>query len=139
MDDYDLIVLIPWGIFGVAFVLLCVWLQVSSRRTRRDQPPPARRGAAATAEPADGHDATLPSQESVPGCSQDRRHQRAGAAPLDHGEHPGSTSPVVADARIPGERHPAPGPRTSATTGRVMAVVAVSAPGRPNRRPAWRG
>lgn len=103
MDDYDLIVLIPWGIFGIAFILLCVWLQVSSRRSQRDQAPPARRGAAATAEPADGHDAALPGQERVPGGNQDGRHQRAGAVPLDHGEHPSSTSPAVADARIPGE------------------------------------
>jgi hypothetical protein len=111
MKDYDLIVLIPWGIFGIAFIVLCVWLQVSSRRSQRDQAPPARRGAAASAEPADGHDAALPGQERVPGCHQDGRHQRAGAAPLDHGEHPSSTSLAVADARIPGGPHPASGPR----------------------------
>jgi len=93
MNDYDLIVLIPWGIFGIAFIFLCVWLQISSRRSQLDQAPPARRGAGASAEPADGHDAALPGQERVPCCNQDGRRPRVGAAPLDHGEHPQQHQP----------------------------------------------
>jgi hypothetical protein len=133
MDGYDLIVLIPWGIFGIAFILLCVWLQVSSRRSQRDQAPPARRGAAATAELADGHDAALPGQERVPvGTSgPGLRRSITVSTPV--------APAAVADARIPSEPCLAPGPRASAKADRVLAVVAVSAPGGPNRRPAWRG
>jgi hypothetical protein len=138
MNDYDLMVLIPWGSFGIAFIFLCVWLQISSRRSRRDQALPARRGAGAGAEPA----ATMP---LCPARSVRRVATRTGCTrglglrrPVTV-TTPSSTSPAVADASIPGWPYPAPGSRTGANTGRVMAVVAVSAPGRPNWRPAWRG
>ncbi len=139
MNDYDLMVLIPWGIFGIAFIFVCVWLQISSRQSQRDQAPPARRGAGASAEPADGHDAALPGQERVPGCNQDGRRPRAGAAPLDHGEHPTAAPARSRGREDPRRALPGAGSAGPANTSRVMAVVAVSAPGRPNRRPASRG
>jgi hypothetical protein len=45
MTDIDLIVLIPWAVVSVAFILLCIRLQISSSRAR-SQCPKCRAGQA---------------------------------------------------------------------------------------------
>jgi hypothetical protein len=84
MNDYDLIVLIPWGIFSIAFILLCVRLQISSRRSQRHPAPPARRAPAHGVEPADGQDAASPGQEPVPSGSQHRAAPSPATPPGSH-------------------------------------------------------
>lgn len=61
MTDYDLVVLIPWFIFSVALILICIRLQRSSRRSRHSQAQPGQQVQGSGAEPADDPDATSPS------------------------------------------------------------------------------
>lgn len=56
MTDYDLIVLIPWAIFGILFILICVRLQISSRRSQDRQEQSAGRAQVSREEPAEGQD-----------------------------------------------------------------------------------
>jgi hypothetical protein len=57
MTDYDLIVLIPWAVVSIIFVLICVRLQISSRRSQDRPAQSAKRAQASREEPAEGQDA----------------------------------------------------------------------------------
>jgi hypothetical protein len=71
---YDLIVLVPWGIFSILFILLCVWLQVSCRRSQRDSARPARQAQPPGVKPADRHDVVSPGQERRRAPASTRQH-----------------------------------------------------------------
>jgi hypothetical protein len=72
MTDIDLIVLIPWAIVSVAFILLCVRLQVSSGRSQSPKQPGARAQKPGGKE-ADARD-RLPADRVL---EQDRSQDRA--------------------------------------------------------------
>jgi len=56
MTNYDLIVLIPWAIVSVVFVLICIRLQVSSRKSQSHPAQSAGRTHASREEPDPGQD-----------------------------------------------------------------------------------
>jgi len=55
MTNYDLIVLIPWAIVGIVFVLICIRLQASSRKSQSPAQS-AGRAHASREEPDPGQD-----------------------------------------------------------------------------------
>lgn len=56
MTNYDLIVLIPWAIVSIVFVLICIRLQVSSRKSQSHPAQSAGRAHASREEPDPGQD-----------------------------------------------------------------------------------
>jgi hypothetical protein len=79
MTDIDLIVLIPWTVIGVAFVLLCIRLQIYANRTRSQCPKcRARQARAPGMKSADVADPAPP--DAVP---TDNRNQGRAALSLE--------------------------------------------------------
>ena len=80
MTNYDLIVGIPWFIFSVALILICIRLQRSSRRPRNGPAQPGQRAKGPGAEPVDDPHATSPSgRDSL--CVQDADRADGGRYP----------------------------------------------------------
>ena len=56
MTNYDLIVLIPWAIVSIVFVLICIRLQASARKSQSYPAQLAGRAHASREEPDPGQD-----------------------------------------------------------------------------------
>ena len=70
MNYYDLIVLIPWGVGSILFVILCIWLQIWSRRLKDDPAGPPRQAQRTGIGPAGGKDGPSRNSRPMHGCSQ---------------------------------------------------------------------
>jgi hypothetical protein len=118
MSDIDLIVLIPWTVIGVAFVLLCIRLQIYASKTR-SRCPKCRGGQARAPgrKPADvadpGPRGAVERTVSPLGCASWRRQAPGGKQPA--GRRPGKG---ICLARWSGHGAPVPVPVSAAEPGR---------------------
>jgi len=60
MSRGDLIVLIPSGVLSVIYILVCLWLEISVRRTQHRSPPSDHRIQDSSDRPADNPDIASP-------------------------------------------------------------------------------
>ena len=65
MTNYDLIVLIPWAIVGIVFVLICIRLQASSAKSQSHAAQSAGRARASREEPDPGQDSDAEIRDAV--------------------------------------------------------------------------
>jgi hypothetical protein len=72
MSRGDLIVLIPLGVLSLIYILVCVWLEISVRRTQHRSPPPDRRIQDSSDKPADNPDTASPEPGRPPGHNRQK-------------------------------------------------------------------